>query len=62
MHQITKTLKLKDFTWGELKRTLAKAGVKNEHKIHLIDIDRDSKHKLVLSLDEEVFLTNYSNI
>ena len=54
---------LEKFTWGELKKELEEAGVKDGHKIQLIDIDCDSNYKCTLSLaGDEVFLTNYSNM
>ena len=54
---------LEKFTWGELKKNLEDAGVKDDHKIQLIDIDVDSNFKCTLSLaGNEIFLTNYSNM
>jgi hypothetical protein len=54
---------LEPFTWGELKKQLEDAGVKDEYKIQLIDIDEESEFKCTLSLaGNELFLTNFSNM
>ena len=62
MEQIPKILKFDDFTWGELRRMMEKAGVKDNHKIHCIDIDCDSDRTAVLTVDDDIFLTNYPNM
>jgi len=58
----TRELKLSNWTWGELKKALETAGVKDEHRIQLIDLDSDSNYDLTLMVGDEVFLTNYSNM
>ncbi len=60
--QIKVTLNLKSFTWGELKKAFDKAGVQNDTRISLIEVDPDSEWDTVLVLDDEVFVTNYSNM
>ena len=62
MEQIQKILKFNDFTWGELRRMMEKAGVKDGHKIHCIDIDSESQRNAVLTIDDDIFLTNYPNM
>jgi len=54
---------LEPFTWGELKKQLEDAGIKDDYKIQLIDIDEESEFRCTLSLAaNEVFLTNFANM